>query len=296
MSDQTLLKLTNDYIFKRTFGYEGAERVTSIFLRDIFKTKVTDVKLDNSTITEKEIITDKVGIMDIKAVVNKNIQCDIEMQVVAQSDIEQRIMFYWSKMYTKTISKGEGYGILNKSIVVLIADFELDTLKPIKKYMTKWNIREEEYSKIILTDVLEIYIIELPKFSKYVQKQESKCINLWVKFIKNPEVIMMVNENDCKDVKETKQAINDAKEKLKQLSESEHERELAELRDKYIRDQYSVRKYGYLKGKEEGRIKGFEEGKSKEKYEIAKKMLAQQISIDVIIECTGLTKKEIEQI
>ncbi len=147
MSKQELLKLTNDYIFKRTFGYVGDEPVTSIFLRDIFQTKVSNVKLDNATITEKEIITDKVGIMDIKAVVNNNIQCDIEMQVVSQSDIEKRIMFYWSKMYTKTISKGEGYESLNKSIVVLIADFELDILKQIKKYITKWNIREEEYYK-----------------------------------------------------------------------------------------------------------------------------------------------------
>ena len=54
MSKQGLLKLTNDYIFKRTFGYAGDEPVTSIFLRDIFQTKVSNVKLDNTTITEKK--------------------------------------------------------------------------------------------------------------------------------------------------------------------------------------------------------------------------------------------------
>ena len=284
MSNKKLLKLTNDYIFKRTFGYTGDEPVTSIFLRDIFKTKVTNVVLDSATITEKEILTDKVGIMDIKAVVNGNIQCDIEMQVVSQSDIEQRIMFYWSKMYTKTISQGEGYENLKKSIVVLIADFELDRLKSIKKHVTKWNIREEEYSKIILTDVLEICIIELPKYTKYAQNKGYENINLWIKFIKNPEVVIMKNKNDSQEIKETKQAINKAKEKLEQLSETKHERELAELREKYVRDQYSVQKYGYLKGIEE------------EKIRVTKKMLEQNIDINTIIAITGLSKEEIEQI
>ena len=296
MSKQGLLKLTNDYIFKRTFGYVGDEPVTSIFLRDIFQTKVSNVKLDNTTITEKEIITDKVGIMDIKAVVNNNIQCDIEMQVVSQSDIEKRIMFYWSKMYTKTISQGDGYENLNKSIVVLIADFELDMLKQIKKYITKWNIREEEYWKIVLTDVLEIYIIELPKYSKYAINRNTENLDLWVKFIKNPEVVIVINKNDSKELKETKKAINKAKEKLEQLSKTDHERELAELRDKYIRDQYSIKKYGYLKGKEDGIEEGRKEGKKEKSIEIAKELLSQNVDIEIIVKSTGLTKEEIEKL
>ena len=53
----------------------------------------------------------------------------------------------------------------------------MDGLKEIKKYITKWNIREEEYQKIILTDVMEIYIIELPKFKKYEEKTNNNNNN-----------------------------------------------------------------------------------------------------------------------
>ncbi|MBO5348496.1 MAG: Rpn family recombination-promoting nuclease/putative transposase [Clostridia bacterium] len=171
----------------------------------------------------------------------------------------------------------------------LIADFELDRLKSIKKHVTKWNIREEEYSKIILTDVLEICIIELPKYNKYAHTKGFDNINLWIKFIKNPEVVMMENKNDNQ---ETKQAINKAKEKLEQLSQTEHERELAELREKYVRDQYSVQKYGYLKGIEEGK----KEGKFKEKIRLTQKMIEENIDINTIIAITGLSKEEIEEI
>ena len=57
-----------------------------------------------------------------------------------------------------SIKSGNDYNQLEKGIVILISDYELESLKEIQKYMTKWNIREEEYQKIILTDILEFYI------------------------------------------------------------------------------------------------------------------------------------------
>ena len=284
MGTQKLLKLTNDYIFKRTFGYKGNEEVTQVFLRDILQTDITEIKLDSTPITEKELMDDKVGIMDIKAVLNGNSQCDIEMQVASKSDIEKRIMFYWSKMYTQTIKQGDGYNTLNKTISVLIADFELENLKGIEKYITKWNIREEEYKSVILTDVLEIYIIELPKFLRYEKNKSTKNLNFWVEFIRNPEVIFMNEENEDKTIKETKSAIEKAKKNLEEISNDEYERYLAHLREKHIRDQYAIEKHGYQRGIKEEREK------------IVKKMLEEKIDIKTIILATGLTEEEIKKI
>ena len=84
MSETTLLKLTNDYIFKRTFGYQESGEVTKILLRDVLSDEVKNIELNNQTITEKELMDDKVGILDIKAILNKNTHCDVEMQVVNQ--------------------------------------------------------------------------------------------------------------------------------------------------------------------------------------------------------------------
>ena len=41
---------------------------------------------------------------------------------------------------------------------------------------------------------MEIYIIELPKFEKYRENISNSNLNLWVKFIKNPEVVDMSNK------------------------------------------------------------------------------------------------------
>ena len=280
--------LTNDYLFKRTFGYVGQEHITQIFLRDLFLKEIDEVSLDNSTITEKDIMTDKMGIMDIKAVINKNIQCDIEMQVVSQDDIAERILFYMSSEFKKSISQGDTYGSLKKTIAVLIADFELKNITNVPKYATKWNFREEDYSEVILTDAMEICIIELPKLTRYAKNTNKERLNLWVEFIKNPGVKIMINENDDKETVETKETIQEAQERYEQLQKDKHEMELAELRLKYILDQNSIRASGYREGKEEGKIEGAQE--------IAKKMLAENIELDIIIKVTGLTKEEIEKL
>ena len=46
-------------------------------------------------------------------------------------------------MYNMSIKEGEDYSTLEKGIVILISDYELESLKEIEKYITKWNIREE---------------------------------------------------------------------------------------------------------------------------------------------------------
>ena len=140
---ENLLDIKNDYVFKRVFGHVGNEDITIDLLKSITKETITDIELDSNPITEKDLFDDKIGILDIKAKLNGNINCDIEMQVVDRKNVEKRILFYWSKMYTKSIVQGIDYKELKKGIVVLIVDYNLEQLKNISKFMTKWNIREE---------------------------------------------------------------------------------------------------------------------------------------------------------
>ena len=218
-----LLNPKNDYVFKRIFGRIGNEDITASLISAIIGKKITNVELDNNTILEKDLFDDKVGILDIRAKIDSSINCNIEMQVVDRNNIEKRMMFYWSKMFSRSVKSGNDYSELEKTIVILISDYELESLKKIPQYSTKWQIREEKYSQIVLTDVLELYIIELPKFIKY-KENKRKQMNSWLKFIENPEVVKM-SEN---------MEINKAKEELEKISSDEHERYLAELREKYI--------------------------------------------------------------
>ena len=184
-----LLDPKNDYVFKRIFGHTGNEEITKGLLQSIIPDKIDKIELDSNPITEKDLLDDKVGILDIKAKLNDgNVNCDIEMQVVDQKDIEKRILFYWSKMYIQTLRVGEDYENLKRCIVILITDYDLDKLKEIPEYVTKWKIREEKYSKLVLTNDLELYIISLEKAKNSTRNKKEELYN-WLKFINNPKEV-----------------------------------------------------------------------------------------------------------
>lgn len=295
---QELLSPKNDYVFKRVFGHQGNECITKSFISAALNQNITDVILENSTTLPKDMLDDKVGILDVKAKIDGHINCDIEMQVVSQKNIEKRILFYCSKMYVQSMKSGMDYFDAEKSIAILISNYELPSLQKIQKYVSKWNIREEEYSDIILTDAIEIIIIELTKFEKY---KNDTALSSWVKFINNPKVIDVSNEE-----------VKKAKEVLDELSQDENARYLAELREKYIMDQKAVEAAGYDKGFEKGVEQGLEKGIKKgieqgveqgiekgvlaSKIQFAQKLKSQGFDIEKIQELTELTIEEINNL
>ncbi len=217
------------------------------------------------------------------------------MQVTKSEYIAERILWYWAKMYASSINKGEGYSSTKKAICIMVADFKIEKLKEITNYHTKWNIREEENRNIILTDKLEIHIIELEKLKNKDGKEKLKQ---WCKFIKMPE---SVGESTMKEIKM-------AKEELNKISQDKKERRLAELREKAIMDEMAIRDSGYNDGKKEGIKEGIEQGIEKGKneglkigkkirsIEIAKEMLKENLDLAVISKVTGLSSDELKNI
>lgn len=112
------------------------------------------------------------------------------MQVVDHKNIEKRILFYCAKLFTSSLKSGSDYSTLEKSISILITNYELENHKDIQKYITKWNLREETYPMHILTDTMEIYIIEIKKFKKFKKFKDTsnyKQLNSWIKFIESSD-------------------------------------------------------------------------------------------------------------
>ena len=297
------LKPTNDYVFKKIFGSIGSEDITREFIKCATGINFECINLDTTPILEKDLIDKKTGILDVKVVADKINNIDIEMQVVKSEHIAERILFYWSKMYNKTIRQGLGYERAQKAICILIADFKLSNLTQIDKFYTRWKIMEENYTKQSFTDKLYIVIIELEKLKDIKETDNEELLN-WCKFIKNPE------EMEGEEMKN--KYIRKAKEKLDEINQSEEERRLAEIRERTIRDEMAIRDSGYIDGKNDGieigKIEGIKEGEKKGKIEgknegileakkeIIKQMIKYNMSIENIIKITNLSKSEIESL
>lgn len=141
-------------------------------------------------------------------------------------------MYYWSRIYSGQLVKGDEYRKLNKVIGIIILDYEFEKTKEIENISTKWKVKEVLTGKEIeLTDVLELYIIEIPKARRILDKEPQNELAQWMIFLDDPnekEVSRIMSEN-----KEIKKAMRE----LEEMSEDEELRRLAELKEKAIKDE-----------------------------------------------------------
>lgn len=200
-----------------------------------------------------------------------------------------RYLYYWGKLYVNSIKSGDSFKKLKKTISILIANFEIKDLSEIHKFHTEWQIREKDYRKTILTNILEIHIISLPKLMKMIKNEEipkqDEKLAIWSKFIVNPEMLEKSEMQRNKVVKK-------AKDELGNMSRSEYEQRLAELREEAILDRNTQILSNYESGVEEA----IKQGKKEVCIEIAKRLLNLKKTKEEIIEIIGLTKEEIEKI
>ena len=278
-----------DIVFQILFGEVGSEEITKDLLSAILDEQINTVDLNQNIVLRRKNPKDKMGIVDVLAKINNNEYCNIEMQVSDDKDIIKRILYYWSKQYSKELQKGHPYIDLKRTINVLIANFKLDILKNLE-FHTQWKIIEEKGRKTVLTDDLELHIIELPKMRKNKATGKDKKLLEWLSFLNNPE------SKEVANYMKNNESMKKAKEKLNTMSEDERIRRLAELREKAILDELEVKAYNYKKGKNDGLEQGRAEGLEQKSKEIAKKMKKKGYSIEDIIEITNLSKLEIEQL
>ena len=272
-----LLSPKLDVVFQALFGEEGSERITKEFLEAILERKIEEVDLSGNIVLRRENVEDKMGVLDVLAKINDKEYINVEMQVYNKKNLLERILYYWAKIYTRNVKKKEDYIELKKTIEVLIVDFEIKQLKELG-YHSKWKIIEEKDRKLILTDDLEIHIIEINKIKNLTEKEKNKELVKWIYFLEEPD------GERVKEYMKSDSGIKEAKGKLETMSEDERMQILADLRLKAIMDEKAVRRLGYKEGKEEG------------KKEIAKKMKEKGTDIKYIKEITGLTEEEIEKL
>ena len=148
------------------------------------------------------------------------------------------------------------------------------------EYIQKSAIVLEKHREYIITDIIEWYYIELPKFRKHHPDMSEK-INQWLAFLDDEDkelVDMAVKKN---------KVLEKAQDEVEYLTGDAELRRLAELQEKWAWDEQFYRSMAIKEGREEGR--------EEERKQIAKKMLAKGVTIQEIMELTGLTKEEIEK-
>ena len=278
------LPLTDDYIFKRVFAFEGNESVLKDLLEAILRKDIKTVTIKNPEIIPYER-EDKRGLLDIKAETDDGTILDIEMQMEDKKNAEERGTLYAGNMITGQLQVGDDYKKLKKSIVIFITNYNFlkrnsyhsvgrmkfeDTLE--EEYVDMGYSEEEQ----IASKYIEFHYIELPKYKK---KNSSKFTKLdqWMCVLTDRKGEMMLAE---KENKEIKKAMNT----LDYISADPRERER--------HNSIIMAEYNRLTSEQNF----FEAGKEEGIIQTAKEMLKKKLPIDLICEITKLSKEEVDKI
>jgi len=275
------IKPLNDFIFKKLFGEKGNEDILEAFINAVLsrtnKGPITRVEIIENKELTKELIGDKTGIIDVRARTFNGEHIDIEVQLTNQGNMDKRTLFYWGKLYLENIKKGEDYKELEKVITINILDFEfLDTTG----YQSSFHLWEDIDKDYMLTDLIEIHFLELPKFIKKESKNfKDNPIERWLAFLEED-----TSETMLKELMSMEPAIKKAEDKLEYLSSDKETMNIYWERERSLHERANM-----ISSAEERGIK-------KEKIETIKNAIKIGLDYDTICKLTGASIEEIEAI
>ena len=271
--EKELLKPKNDIVFQSLFNQKN-EKITKNMISALLGQEIRKIKINETKELFREYPEDKLGILDLEAEINEKEKIDIEIQLVDRKNLAERLLKYFSKIYSIQVEIGQDYKEAKRVVIIAIIDYKYELTKELKQMETIWNLREKSNPNLILTDKIEIHIIELEKVLEEYKKDKKNKKAQWMLFINNPndkEVQEMVEENEEK---------KEATKEVEKMSKDEKLRKLAFLREKAILDEKDIFRAGIEQGIEQ----------------IVKNMLKNNIDITTICKITGLEKEKIEEI
>lgn len=235
---------------------------------------------------------DKFNRVDIKAKNNKGEIIIVEIQNTSELYYLERVLYGVAKAITEHIYLGNTYKEVKKVYSISILYFDLGKGSDYI-YVGQNNfvglhtqdhliISTKEKDTIVRKSPSEIFptyiLVRVNEFNKVAKSP----LEEWVEYLKNGVISPEAQAP----------GLQEAREKLKYYSMSDAERYAYDEHINAIMIQNDVLGNARLEGMEEGRA----EGRTEEKNNIARKMLANGLSIEQIALITGLTEQEIKRL
>jgi predicted transposase/invertase (TIGR01784 family) len=230
------------------------------------------VDIRNPEIPPEEI-EKKFIVLDIRAADESGHEFDIEMQVRRYEDYPKRTIYYLCRMYGGQLGAGEPYSMLRPVVGIHFLDYAFFPGGPDFHY--HFSLRDVRHPHLALTDDLSLHIFELPGIEPLFQNREIDGLLEWLHFFSHPQ---SEGEN-AMTAQYQNPMINRALDSLRALSADQKTRELAERREKALKDEAmflnEARKAGKKAGRKDTAIRLLKMGL------LTKEQIAQAADLDI---------------
>jgi predicted transposase/invertase (TIGR01784 family) len=224
-----------DCVFKALLGAEHNRALLVHFLNAILGAElpapIVAVDILNPY-NEREFVSDKLSIVDVKARDGTGRLYQIEIQLLDFPDLRARILYTWADIYQAQLRRGDNYDSLEPVYSIWLLG---ETLLPERPgYAHDYRLRDAEGH--VLFNHGGIWLLELSKFdAPEVETEEQR----WLKFFKDGARLDGDALPEWMQTMEMQQAMST----LKHFSEQERAYHAYQARVTYLRDQRSLQRH-----------------------------------------------------
>lgn len=239
---------------------------------------------------------DRGVVFDVYCITDEGKHVIVEMQKKEQEYFADRALYYTSRAIVEQGVRGVWDYHLAPVYTVCFMDFILDD-PAFKKFRTDFILADYQTRQHV-SDRMRIVYLQLPLFSK---QSEAECMDIfdcWIYIVKNMNMFEQMPFREKYPVFRKLAEIGD----LRKLSREElefYDEDIKNMRDIYATRKYDMKK-GFEKGRAEGqkvgRAEGRAEGELDKSLEIARNLQALGLPLSQIIQATGLSQEQVEQL
>ena len=265
--------MMNDVLFKYVFGANERKHITIGFLNAVLNREganaIKDIEFHNvEFVPQRE--EERSARIDIFAIIDDKESVDIEVQCMNYQNMEKRSLFYWAHMFLhskNSLKRARPFIDIKPAIAINILAY---SFLPGENPLSKYTLHNEE-SMHKLTDVIQLYFLEVPKLIKHPAK-DMNFLERWLgflskKFTKEEKEAIAMEEPLIKDAMDAVE--------LFMSDETSYRQYLARQSAiwDYNSDMTAYREKGRVEGIKKGRAEGIKKGRAEGREEGENKLL-----------------------
>ena len=259
---------TSDVVFQYLFSSQGAEEGLVGFINAVNlsagRPLIAKAEIKNP-FNLADFYGDKMTVVDVKVTDENGSFYDIEMQLLSAQGFTNRVLYYWSQIYSAQLREGEDYAELRPVVSIVLTRFEL--FPQLSQMHNVFTLRSETEPSVTFTEHEEIHTLELtdhklePVFSgmKEVSEKDEPLRN-WIDYLLNAN---QKTEAEMDKLLTRTPGLERTHRIYSRFTRDERLRERALAREKAIRDEAAHLEFAIQKGLAEGLAKGRAEGLAK---------------------------------
>jgi predicted transposase/invertase (TIGR01784 family) len=284
--DIEILPPYDDRLFKAMLTRPEAKPTLLFLAPQIVQRLVVNVLVRNTELPIEDI-DEKAERFDINCLIDDDSQADIEMQGSRMreekgghlNNLKARSVYNLCDLHSSQPSRGKSYDKLIRTYQVMFCNFPVHTKR--KDFINSFSMRHD-IDNGLLHNAIQAIFVDLTRLDEVLKKPANEMtgmekFSVFLKYAPNPDYRDIVNK-----VIESEEGLAVAGEVLMSISTDERERAI--FRNRRIA----------LADRESDRVTAERVGRTEERFVIARNALRKNISIDDVVDITGLTRAEVE--